>query len=59
MLINAMMVNYFQKQPLEVFCKKGVLKSLAIFTGKHVLKALVNKVAGLCKKRDSNTGVFL
>ena len=26
----------FQKQPLEVFYKKAVLKKLAIFTGKHL-----------------------
>ena len=28
-----------QKQPQEVFCKKGVLKNFANFTGKHLLQA--------------------
>ena len=32
----------------EVFCKKGVLKNLAKFTGKHLYKnVFLNKVAGL------------
>ena len=35
-----------QKQPLDVFCKKGVLKNFAEFTGIH-LSFLFNKVAGL------------
>ena len=31
-----------------MFCKKGVLKNFAIFTGKHLcLKSLHNKVTGL------------
>ena len=35
----------------EVFCKKGVLKNLAKFTGKHQCQSLFfNKVAGLIKK---------
>ena len=34
---------------LEVFCKRGVLKSFAKFTGKHLCQSLLflNKVAGL------------
>ena len=33
---------------LEVFCKKGVLKNLAKFTGKHLCRSLFfNKVADL------------
>ena len=36
-----------QKQPLEVFCKIGVLKDFANFTGKHVLESLFNKIAAL------------
>ena len=41
-----------------VFCKKGVLKNFAKFTGKHLCQSLFfNKVAG--KKRESGTGVFL
>ena len=39
----------------EVFCKKGVLRNSAKFTGKHLCQSLFfNKVAG-----DSDTGVFL
>ena len=38
----------FQKQPLEVFCKKGVLRNFTKFTGKHQCKSLIfNKVTGL------------
>ena len=46
-----------QKQPPEVFCKKGVLKNFAKFKGKHLCQSLFfNKVAGprpapLLKKR--------
>ena len=37
-----------QKQPSEVFCKKGVLKNFVKFTGKHLCQSLFsNKVAGL------------
>ena len=37
-----------QKQPLEVFCKKSVLKNFTKFTGKHLRWSLFfNKVAGL------------
>ena len=38
---------YFEKQSPEVFYKKYVLKNFAIFTGKHLLKSLLNKVVGL------------
>ena len=34
-----------RKQPLEVFSKKGVLKSFAIFKGKHLLGFLFNTAA--------------
>ena len=38
----------FQKQPPEVFCKKGVLLNFAKFIGKHLCQSLFfNKVAGL------------
>ena len=33
-------VHYFQKQPPEVFCKKGVLKKFANFIGKHLFRSL-------------------
>ena len=37
-----------QKQPPEVFCKKGVLKTFAKLTGKHLCQSLFfNKVIGL------------
>ena len=36
-----------QKQPPEVFCKKGVLRNFASFTGRHLCQSLFfNKVAG-------------
>ena len=47
---------------LEVFCKKGVLRNFAKFTGKHLCQSLFfNKVAGLrpaclLKKRLMPTG---
>ena len=44
----------YKKQPPEVFCKKGVLKNLANFTGKHLCSSLF-----LILKRDSNTPIFL
>ena len=35
----------------EVFCRKGVLRNLAKFTGKHLWQSLFfNKVAGLIEK---------
>ena len=38
----------FQKQPSQVFCKKGVLRNIAKFTGKHLCQSLFFiKVAGL------------
>ena len=40
-------VQYFitQKQPLEVFCKKGVLENFAKFAGKQFCKGLIfNKI---------------
>ena len=40
--------EYTQKQPPEVFCKKGVLRNFAKFTGKHLCQSLFfNKVSGL------------
>ena len=49
--------KYVQKQPSEVFCKKGVLRNFTRFTGKHLFQSLFfNNVAGprsptLLKKR--------
>ena len=48
----------------EAFCKNGVLRNFAKFTGNHLYQSLFfNKVAGLdlqlYQNRDSGTGVFL
>ena len=44
--MRAFEIFYIQKQPLEVFCKKGVLKNFAKLTGKHLCQSLFfNKVA--------------
>ena len=54
----------FQKQPSEVFCKKGVLKSFGNSTGKHLCWSLflinlqILRPATLLKK-DCSTSVFL
>ena len=46
-----------QKQPPEVFYKKGVLKNFTEFTVKQLCWSLFfSKVSG---QTDSNTGVFL
>ena len=40
--------NDYRSSRQEVFCKKGVLKNFAKFTGKHLCQSLfLNKVAGL------------
>ena len=46
--------GFVQKQPLEVFCKKAVLKNFANLTVKHLPLR-----PGTLLKRDSNTNVFL
>ena len=48
----------------EVFCKKGVLRNIAKFTGKHLCQGLFfNTVASLSPvtllKKDSGTHAFL
>ena len=52
-----------KKKSPEGFCKKGVLKNFANFTGKHLCWSLFNKVASLqlasFLKRDSNSSAFL
>ena len=46
-IIEETIKNFMQKKPPEVFCKKGVLKNLSKFTGKHLCQSLFfNKVAG-------------
>ena len=44
-------MGYFQKQPLDMFCKKGALKYFGNFKRKHLCRSLK---ASLLKK-DSNT----
>ena len=40
--------KHIQKQPPEVFYKKGVIRNVAKFTGKHLCQSLsFNKVAAL------------
>ena len=57
--------NIIRSSRPEVFCKTGVLRNFAKFTGKHLCQTLFfNKVAGLrpvtlLKKREFGTGVFL
>ena len=42
------LIFILQKQPPEVFCKKGVLRNFAKFKGKHLCQSLFfNKVVGL------------
>ena len=41
-------LDYVRSSHPEVFCKKGVLRNFAKFTGKHLCQSLFfNKVAGL------------
>ena len=61
---DVMCVQYVQKQPPEVFFKKGFLKNFANFTGKHLCWNLfLIKLQALrpvtLLKRDPNTDVFL
>ena len=54
--------GYSQMQSGDVFCKKGVLKNFAKFTGKHqVPEFFLNKVAGLSLKvysKETLTQIF-
>ena len=63
-LVLVIFENTLQKQPVEVFCKNGVLKNFANFTEKHLCwnPFLIKSQAwGPTNsfKRASNTGVFL
>ena len=53
--------DYRSSRP-EVFCKKGVLRNFAKYSGKHLRQSLFDKVTGLrpatLLKRDPGTGVF-
>ena len=45
--VFSILLSKIQKQPPEVFCKKGVLKNVTKFTGKHLCQSLYfNEVAG-------------
>ena len=57
-------VATIQKEPPEVFYRKGVLKNFAKFLGKHECRSLfLHEIAGfeplMLLKRDSGTGVSL
>ena len=54
-------IVYIQKQPPEVFYKKGVLRNFAKFTRKHLCQNLLfNKVrSATLLKRHPGKGVFL
>ena len=46
--MNITRIGFFRSSRLEVFCKKGVLKNFAKFTGKHLCHSLFfHKVVGL------------
>ena len=52
-----------QKQPVDVFCKKGFLKNFVKLTGKHLWQSLfLNKLQAwglqIYLKKDSDTGIF-
>ena len=60
---NENVSEHLQKQPLEVFCKRGVLNNLAMSTGKNLCWSLLliilhAFIPTTLLKRDSNTGVF-
>ena len=51
-------MKYRSSRP-EVFCKKGVLRNFATFTGKHLRRRLFfNKVAGYLKLLQTLTQKF-
>ena len=55
-------IVFLQKQPPEVFCKKGIFRKFAKFTGKHLCQThFLNKVAGQdCNfiKKEAQAQVF-
>ena len=59
---RVLLKGYSQMQSGDVFCKKGVLKNFAKFTGKHqVPEFFFNKVAGLSLKvysKETLTQIF-
>ena len=48
-----------QKQPLDVFCKKGVFKNFTKFAGKHLCQSFFfNKVAGVSLRTTASEGTL-
>ena len=45
----------WQKQPPEVFCKKGVLRNFAKFTGKHLCQSLFFNNSAACNFINKET----
>ena len=41
--LQSVYISSFRSSRPEVFCKKGVLRNFAKFTGKHLLQALIKK----------------
>ena len=63
-LASFRITDLVQKQPPELFYKKGVLKIFAKFTGKHLCRCFFfGKMEGLSPatvlKKNSNTVIFL
>ena len=51
MMLQKKMFNRFRSSRTEVFCKKGVLRNFAKFTGKHLGKGLFSKKVADCLKK--------
>ena len=49
--------NDYRGSRTEVFCKKGVLRNFAKFTGKHLYQSL--QACNFILKNNSGTGLFL
>ena len=46
---NTALTPYYRSSPLEVFCRKGVLRNFAKVTGKHLCQSLFSRKIGLAK----------
>ena len=58
--VMSVSLNAIQKQPLEVFCEKSVLRNLAKSTGKHLCQGLFfNKVGSVVWCFPINFAKFL
>ena len=59
---NSTVFLFFRSSLPKVFCKKGVLRNFAKFTGKHLCQGLFfDKVAGLRpeKKKEKRKQIFI